>query len=52
MKNPFLFQFPEAKDLRVVVIRLETGEIVVRTVEELERMKEQGIKFEVLKEEA
>jgi len=49
-KDPFLFQFPESKTVKVVIIRLETGEIVARTVEELEKMYKEGIPFEVIEE--
>ena len=52
MKNG-IFSFPqvEGKKVKVVIIRLENGEIVARTVEELEKMKERGVKYEVIQEQ-
>lgn len=51
MKDPFSFPFPSSKKVRIVILKLESGEIVARTVEEMERMYKEGVKFEVLKEE-
>ncbi len=51
MKDLFSFNLPDSKNVRIVIIRLENGEIVARTVEELEKMKERGEYFEILKEE-